>query len=71
MDSADAAKRDHLWLLVTPAGERSRPLAGAAHGVNPLAALDHAAINQARDHGRELARDDTNHGLVEQPEPLG
>ena len=48
MNEATARERNHLRLLLTPAGERLGPLPCSAQLVRLVAALDRAAIDDAR-----------------------
>ena len=70
MHQARRGEDHHLALLLAPAAERGRPLASAAERVDPLAAVDHAAVDQTGHHRRQLAGRDRDHRLVEQREPL-
>ena len=66
MHAADTRERDHLGLLVTPARERERPLVRALQRADLLTGVDHAAVEEPRDHRRQLAARDGDHHFVEQ-----
>ena len=70
-DETRAAKRDHVRVRGAPAGERGRPLLRAAPVEQLVTGADHAAVDDAGDHGRDFAARDGEHHLVEQREPLG
>ena len=70
MNEALPAERDHVGLGVAPRRQRPRPLLRAPQIEHLLARLDHAAVHEARDEGRELARCDRDHRFVEQREAL-
>src|SRR5581483_446135 len=70
VDLAAPAEGDEVGLLLAPARERVRPLAGAPRLEGLLAARDHPAVHDSRDHRRELAGGRGEHRLVEQREPL-
>jgi hypothetical protein len=61
---------NQLALLLAPSGQRGGPLAGTAQREHLLAGLDHAAIDQTGHDRRQLSRDDREHRLVEEPEPV-
>ncbi len=65
---AGAGKGRGIGLLGAPPRERRRPLAGARQRVDLVAGLEHAAVHETGEEGRELARDDRDHRLVEQRE---
>ena len=65
---ATAREGHGIGLLLAPAGQGRRPLAGAAQLVDLLAGRDHAAVDEAGGDRRQLAGRDRDHGLVEQPE---
>ena len=67
---ARPAEADHVGLLRAPPRQRRRPLVRAARLVRGLAADDHAAVHEAVDDRRQLARGDRHHRLVEQPQAL-
>jgi hypothetical protein len=66
VDQALAGEGDHARLVAAPCGQRGSPFVGAPQLGDLLAGLDRAAVDGARDQGRELAGDDRHHGLVEQ-----
>jgi hypothetical protein len=70
MHQAKASEGDHLGLLLAPLREGGGPLAGVAQRVHLLTGLNHAAIDQARDDGRQLPCGDRDHDFVQQRQPL-
>ena len=70
MNEAAAGERLQVGLPVAPASQRRSPLPRAAHLVHLLQGEDHAAVDDARDLRRELARGDRHHGLVEEREAV-
>ena len=71
MDEAGAGEGDELRLRLAPGGERCRPLARPVDRIDPLAAGDDGAIDDAGDHRRQLAGARRHHGLVEAGEAVG
>ena len=67
---AATAERHHFGLLLAPAREGVGPFAGAAQLERLLAEADHAAVDDAGEHRRELAAGGGEHGLVEERETL-
>ncbi len=65
-----AGEADELGLLAAPPRQRGRPLASPAQLVDLLAALEHAAVDETGDDGRQLSGDDGHHRLVQEREPL-
>ena len=71
VQAARAGEAHHVRLLLAPAGQRRGPLLRAPRLVRHAAAHDHAAVDEAVDDRRQLARGDRDHRLVEQREPFG
>ena len=69
VEQALAPVGDQVRLGGAPAGQHGRPLLGPAQVEQLLAALEHAAVDVAHDHGRQLARLDGHHHLVQQGHP--
>ena len=67
---ADARVGDHVGLLLAPARQRGRPLAGAAQLVRVLADADRVAVDETRCDRRELSCRHGHHRLVHQPPAL-
>ncbi len=61
---------DHVGLCRAPLRECAGPLLGAPQGVDVVAALDHAAVDDPGDHRRQLVRRHGDHRLVEQRQAL-
>ena len=66
MNQTGPLKGHRHRLALAPDGERGRPLARALDRVDALAARDHAAIDEAGEDRRELARGRHQHALVQQ-----
>ena len=67
----EAVSREHaeLRMSVAPAAQRRSPLADAIERIDPVAARDRAAIDDAGHDRRQLARGGGHHRLVQQREP--
>ena len=70
VQQAVAREGDQRGLAVAPRLEGVRPRVRAPQLAQLLAAGEHAAVEEARDDGRELAVDDGDHRLVDAGEPL-
>ena len=70
VDQAAAAEHREVRLLLAPTRHRGGPLLRAAQLVELPAAVDHAAVDEARGNRRHLAGDGGQHGLVEQRQPF-
>ena len=66
MDHAAAGEGNEIGLARAPFGEGGRPLAGAAEVVRLLATEDHRAVDVPAADRRDLAREDRDHGEVEE-----
>ena len=60
----------HVRLLLAPARQHRRPLAGATQGIDLVAAFDNAAVDEAGDDRRELTGARGDHRLVEHAQAL-
>ena len=65
-----AGEGDEVRLTLPPARQCRRPFVRSPQLVCLLAARDRAAIDDPRDHRRQLAADRSEHGLVRVSEPL-
>ena len=70
MNEAAAGERHQVGLLLPPAPESGRPLAGPAHVVDLLAGHDHAAVHDSGDDRGELPGGGANHRLVQENQAL-
>jgi hypothetical protein len=70
VDEACAREGDQLRLPGAPLGQGGCPFARAIEGVDLLAGLDHAAVDQASHDRREFSGGDRDHCLVQECEGL-
>ena len=70
VNQALTAERHEIWLGLTPAGERRRPLARPAEVEGLPARLDHSTVDDANHDGRHLVGGDGDHHFIEQRQTL-
>jgi hypothetical protein len=69
MHQAHAGVGHHVRLSRAPLRQRGGPLARAPDLEHAPAEGDRVAVHEAGDNRRQLARDDRDHRLVEEPQP--
>ena len=70
MNEALPSERHEVRLRVTPSAQRFGPLARTAKVEESLTSLDHGAVHNSRNEGRDLARSDRQHCIVQRRDAL-
>ncbi len=70
VNETPARERLEIGLTVAPAGQSRRPLPGTADLVDLLECEDDSAVDDARDHRRQLTRGHLHHRLIHESQAL-